>query len=182
MAIIVVGGSGQGVGKSVLVCGLIAALPEFHWTAVKITSHQHDDVELIREETEAGEKTDTARYLAAGARRALLVFSPEGQIPLGRIWEAIGPEVNVIFESNGIMAHLQPDLCLGVLGGPETEIKPSFEHFKQLADALVVRQGATIPPSSRAPAKPFFHLADLGHISLEMLDWVHRKLHLNLHS
>ena len=39
MAIIVVCGSGRGVGKTALVCGLIAALPELRWTAWKITSH-----------------------------------------------------------------------------------------------------------------------------------------------
>ena len=32
MAIIVVGGSGRGAGKTALVCGLIRALPEIRWT------------------------------------------------------------------------------------------------------------------------------------------------------
>jgi hypothetical protein len=41
MAIIVVGGSNRGVGKTALACGLIAALPEYHWAAVKITTHEH---------------------------------------------------------------------------------------------------------------------------------------------
>ncbi len=41
MAIIVVGGSNRGVGKTALVCGLIAALPEYRWAAVKITTHEH---------------------------------------------------------------------------------------------------------------------------------------------
>jgi hypothetical protein len=41
MAIIVVGGSNRGVGKTALVCGLVAALPEYRWAAVKITSHEH---------------------------------------------------------------------------------------------------------------------------------------------
>lgn len=41
MAIIVVGGSNRGVGKTTLVCGLIAALPEYRWNAIKITTHDH---------------------------------------------------------------------------------------------------------------------------------------------
>ena len=41
MAIIVVGGSNRGVGKTTLVCALIAALPEYRWNAVKITTHDH---------------------------------------------------------------------------------------------------------------------------------------------
>ena len=74
MAIIVVGGGGRGAGKTALVCGLMRALPEIPWTAVKITSHEHGHrAKPIFEETAPGQGTDTARYLAAGARRALLV-------------------------------------------------------------------------------------------------------------
>ena len=41
MAVIIVGGSGRNVGKTTLVCSLIAALPEYRWTAVKISAHEH---------------------------------------------------------------------------------------------------------------------------------------------
>lgn len=41
MAIVVVGGSNKGVGKTTLVCALIAALPEYKWNAVKISTHDH---------------------------------------------------------------------------------------------------------------------------------------------
>ena len=51
MAIIVVGGSNRGAGKTALVCGLIAALPEFHWIAVKVTDHDHGQPSPIWEET-----------------------------------------------------------------------------------------------------------------------------------
>jgi len=68
MAIVVVGGSGRGVGKTALVCGLIAALPEFNWTAIKITGHDHGQPKPVWEETQPGQGTDTARFLAAGAR------------------------------------------------------------------------------------------------------------------
>ena len=36
MAVVVVGGGGRGAGKTSLVCGVIAALPEMQWVAVKI--------------------------------------------------------------------------------------------------------------------------------------------------
>ena len=64
------------MGKTALVCGLIAALPEFFWTAVKISSHFHGRGEAVWEEATPGNGTDTARYLAAGARRALLATAP----------------------------------------------------------------------------------------------------------
>ena len=41
MPLIVVGGSGRNVGKTSLVCGLIEALREYRWVAVKVTGHEH---------------------------------------------------------------------------------------------------------------------------------------------
>jgi hypothetical protein len=179
MAIIVVGGSGKGVGKTALVCGLIAALPEFRWMAVKITSEDHGNPEPIQEETGAGQGTDTARYLAAGARRALLVSVPDGYIPLGQIWDTLGAGADLIFESNRIAAHLRPNLCIGVLGGHATQTKPSFTYFRLLTDALVVRADIDAIQSPAASAKPEFGLANLECISPEMLAWVREKLRPN---
>ena len=39
MALIVIGGHSRNVGKTSVVAGLIAALPEYNWTAFKITQH-----------------------------------------------------------------------------------------------------------------------------------------------
>ena len=41
MAVIVVGGHSRNIGKTSVVAGLIARLPEFHWTAFKITQYGH---------------------------------------------------------------------------------------------------------------------------------------------
>ena len=99
MAIIVVGGSGRDVGKTALICGLITALPEFRWTAVKITTHFHGHPEPIWEETEPGQTTDTARYLAAGAARALLVAAPCDDLAalLKELWGKLGWGAHVLF-------------------------------------------------------------------------------------
>ena len=40
MAVVVVGGQSRKVGKTSVVCGLIAALPEMRWTAIKLTQHE----------------------------------------------------------------------------------------------------------------------------------------------
>ena len=82
MAIVVVGGSDRNVGKTSLICGLIAPLPEFQWAAVKITSHAHGVRDAVWEETAAGQGTDTARYLAAGARRAFLLTATDEELPI----------------------------------------------------------------------------------------------------
>ena len=41
MAIVVIGGHSRSVGKTSVVAGLISALPEFNWTALKITQFGH---------------------------------------------------------------------------------------------------------------------------------------------
>ena len=182
MAIIVVGGSGRGVGKTALVCGLIAALPEFRWTAVKITGHEHGNPKPIWEERIAGQGSDTARYLAAGARQALLVSALEGNIPLNQFWQAVGPGANVIFESNRILHHLQPDLCLAVEGNPKAVHKPSFRlvlHQKDATVALAERDGVLVDSDQAlSGSKPLFHLAALERISPEMLEWLWKHLQL----
>ena len=66
--------------------------------------------------TQAEQGTDTARYLAAGARRAILVTASTTGLPLVDIRAALGRDTNVIFESNTIINFLNPDLCLAIVG------------------------------------------------------------------
>ena len=42
MAIVVIGGHSRNIGKTSVVCALIAAMPERRWTAIKITQCKHD--------------------------------------------------------------------------------------------------------------------------------------------
>lgn len=191
MAIAVIGGSGRGVGKTTLVCGVIAALHDLEWIAVKITSHEHWTVEPIWEESEPGEETDTARYLAAGARRAFLLTVPEahdlnesvlGRV-LGEFFRYAGRGHNVIFESNRVLHHVQPNLCLMVQGASDApEPKPSFQRAVQYADALVARAETDgireLSPSATGDDLnlPMFHLAQLGQISPAMTGWIREHL------
>src|ERR1700741_2828682 len=95
MAIIVIGGHSRSVGKTSVVAGLIAALPEFHWTAVKITQYGHgicsangqacdcatgDHSWAISEEKNRAGDSDTARFLAAGAKRVWWVRTEHGRL------------------------------------------------------------------------------------------------------
>jgi hypothetical protein len=194
MAIIVVGGSSRGAGKTALVCGLIAAMPEFHWTAVKITSHDHGQPAPIWEETLAGEESDTARYLTAGARRAFLatpaprVHSDEPDLTavLDELWPRFGRGTNLIFESNSVVHHVSPNVCLMVHAIAKRELplpvrKPSFFAALHHADALVA-------PSTRnkhiadglclagQDPKPVFRLAALERVSPELLAWIRPRL------
>src|ERR1022692_937125 len=88
MALIVIGGHSRSVGKTSVVAGLIAALPEFHWTAIKITQYGHgicsangelcdcatdDHSWAVTEERDHSGESDTSRFLACGATRSLWV-------------------------------------------------------------------------------------------------------------
>ena len=88
MAIVVVGGHSRSVGKTSVVVNLIARLPQFNWTACKITQFGHgfctangepcdcqtdEHTIAISAERDPTTGTDSARFLAAGARRSLWV-------------------------------------------------------------------------------------------------------------
>jgi hypothetical protein len=162
MAIMVIGGQSSDVGKTSVVCGLISAMPERCWTAIKITQCKHTnsssepcDCELagrtvaISEERDAASGTDTARYLAAGAARSLWVRTLPGH--LGEAMPSIRAEIagstNIIIESNSILHYLEPDLYAIVLDPAVADFKPSAAQFLDRADALLMPRGSTQSPS-----------------------------------
>ncbi len=82
MPVLVIGGHTRSVGKTSVVAGLIAALPGFHWTALKITQYGHgvcsangapcdcataDHSFAVSEEKDRSGESDTSRFLVAGA-------------------------------------------------------------------------------------------------------------------
>ena len=95
MAIVVVGGHTRNIGKTSVVAGLIAAMPEMHWTAFKVTQFGHgmcsangepcdcetaEHTVAVSEERIGGDSTtDSGRYLAAGAVRSFWVRTRAGR-------------------------------------------------------------------------------------------------------
>lgn len=184
MAIVVVGGSAKDVGKTALVCAVIAALPEFRWTAVKLRGHDYepapgglntpgDPEPVIREEHLAGEATDTARYLAAGARRSLLVTRSGPDVPVQEIRRALGEDHNVIFESNRIVDMITPDVVLALVSGAGSEQKPSFRRLLDVADA-VVSVGAEFREAPSGAQQ--FRLHSLDRLTPVFVQWLRDRL------
>lgn len=176
MPTIVVGGTTRKAGKTALVCGLIAAFPEYPWTAIKMTSHDHGKSDPVCEETRSGQGSDTARYLAAGARRALLVTARDGKVP-GALRSAITDDRWLIFETNQVRLLPRPDMVLALIGSETLETKPSFAALVRIADAIVyagTRPGATLSQSLASG----FILPDLMHPSQELIQWMRRRLGL----
>jgi len=137
------------------VAGIIQALPEFDWTAMKITQFGHgicsasgkncdcclssDHPYAIAQERHPG-RSDTGRFLAAGARRSYWVRTATGQLAnaLPAVREVRADSRNLIVESNSIVEFLTPDLYLVVLDFGQGDFKASGRRFLGRADACVV--------------------------------------------
>jgi hypothetical protein len=180
MAVLVVGGNGRGVGKTALVCGLIRALPEFSWMAVKITNHAHGDWPALYEEAAAGQGTDTGRYLAAGARRAFLVTAGDGDFGerLSELRKFLGPEPNLIFESNRILRFLEPDLCVAIEPEASTPRKSSFSLVEREKHASVRRARNGSAGQFLPGPQPVFELAEFERLSEPMRRWLRERLRM----
>src|SRR6201987_3676995 len=117
MSLVVVGGHSRSVGKTSVVAGLIAALPEFDWTALKITQYGHgvcsangepcdcasdDHSWAISEERDRSGESDTSRFLIAGASRVFWVRTEQGRLAeaIPSLRNRVENARNVIIESN----------------------------------------------------------------------------------
>lgn len=159
MAIVVVGGHTRNIGKTSVVAGLIAAMPEMHWAAFKITQFGHgmcsangepcdcetaEHTVAVSEERQGGDSTtDSGRYLAAGAARSFWVRTRQGDLSeaMPRIRKEIALAENTVIESNSILRFLQPDLYLSVLNPQTPDFKDSAKYFLDRADAVLVAEG-----------------------------------------
>ena len=155
----VVGGHTRNIGKTSVVAGLIAALQEMHWTAIKITQFGHgvcsangepcdcetaDHTIAISEERDPASGTDSSRYLAAGASRSFWVRTRQGQLneAMPRLRILLAESRNVILESNSVLRFLKPDLSLSVLDPSISDFKPSAMRYLDRVDAFIVPEGA----------------------------------------
>ena len=160
-----VGGHTRNVGKTSVVEGIIGGLPEMNWTAVKITQFGHGVCSIdgescecavaahefsISEERERDSGTDTARFLAAGARRSLWVRTRQGDLftALNALRREIDECDFVIVESNSLRRFIEPAIYLQVLDPANPDFKASAQQFFDLADGylLVAREGARQMP------------------------------------
>jgi hypothetical protein len=96
--LVVVGGHTRSIGKTQLVCDVIRAFPRTQWIAGKITQYGHgvcatngencdcaptEHVCALDWETQADSGTDSARFLAAGAKRSFWLRTKQGYLAEG---------------------------------------------------------------------------------------------------
>ncbi len=162
--VIVVGGHTRSIGKTQLVCDLIAALPEAHFVAGKITQYGHgvcaqngehcgcapdEHSSAFDWETDLASGTDSSRFLAAGARRAFWLRTKQGYLaegmPLLRkalrdaMDESDSSALNLVIESNSLLQFLKPSVYLAVLDPEKQDFKLTAQSLLDRADAFVLR-------------------------------------------
>lgn len=162
--LIIVGGHTRSIGKTQLVCDVIAAFPQANWIAGKITQYGHgvcaqngencdcapdEHVCAINWETQADTGTDSARFLAAGARKSFWLRTKQGFLAEGlpllrtalqQATQADGDDVPpVIVESNSLLQFLKPSLYFSVIDPSKDDFKDSARAALDRADALVLR-------------------------------------------
>ena len=192
MAVIVVGGHSRNIGKTSVVAGLIARLPEFRWTAFKITQYGHgfctadgkpcqcqteDSCVSLTAEQDPASGTDTSRFLAAGAARSIWVRTRIGMLAeaMPRIEKELAACENAILESNSILEFLEPDLYLTVLDPAVEDFKDSARRFLDRADAVLISSvGEMHPPA--LDSKPQFRIPPPDYMSGELVDFVRARL------
>jgi hypothetical protein len=181
--VIVVGGHTRSIGKTQLVCDVISAFPRANWIAGKITQYGHgvcaqngencdcapdEHVCAISWEARADTGTDSARFLAAGARKSFWLRTKQGFLAEGlpllraalqQAIEAVGTELPpVIVESNSLLQFLKPSLYFAVLDPAKEDFKDSARAALDRADALVLRgsvndRTAAGPSWTKLPAR-----------------------------
>lgn len=198
MAIVVVGGHSRSVGKTSVVAGLIAALPEFRWTALKVTQYGHgicsangelcdcatdDHSWAVTEEKDRSGESDTSRFLVAGAERVFWVRTQQGRLAeaMPTVRKRVEGASNVILESNSVLKFLRPDLYLTVLDPSREDFKTSAREFLDLADAVILHEsdGSSVWKNvSLKPVagKPLFRIRPPQYVSSEIVEFVRKRL------
>ena len=200
MAILVVGGHSRSVGKTSVVAGLISALRDHDWTAVKITQYGHgvcsangaacdcataDHTWAISEEKDRSGQSDTSRFLVAGAVRALWVRTEQGRLAeaMPALRKRLQQSGNVIVESNSVLKFLRPELYLSVLDPCTEDFKTSAREFLDRAGGVIIHegldskgvawQGVSLKPVAD---RPVFRIAPPAYVTPEIIEFVRSRL------
>jgi hypothetical protein len=198
---VVVGGHSRNIGKTSVVAGIISGIPEPEWTAVKITQFGHGVCSIngkschcsteqhrfaIQQERDKSGRTDTSRFLVAGAKKSLWVRTKQGMLfeAMPQLRKLIANEPYVIMESNSMLRFLKPDLYLVVLDYATSDFKASAKQFLDRADAFILVEridrtpsweGISLKPLTR---KPVFRILPGVYVTPEVIQFVRERISL----
>jgi hypothetical protein len=188
------------VGKTSVVAGLISALREYDWTAVKITQYGHgvcsangapcdcattDHSWAITEEKDRSGESDTSRFLVAGAAQALWVRTEQGRLAeaMPSLRRRLEHSRHVMVESNSVLKFMRPDLYLTVLDPGTEDFKNSAREFLDRAGAVILHDGSSVGgPAwqgvSLKPVaeRPVFRIAPPPYVTAEIVEFVRSRI------
>jgi hypothetical protein len=197
--VVVVGGHSRNIGKTSVIAGLIRRFKARQWTALKITQYGHgicaneghacecgpdpDHPFALREEYEPN-RTDSGRFLAAGAARSFWLRTPAGRLfeAADQIRKIIDQSEHTIIESNSILEYFDPDLFLMVMDFSCEDFKASSLQFLDRADGfLVVDKGLNVPvfqgiAEGLWDGKPQFAVKPPTYLTRAVVDFVSARL------
>jgi len=199
MAIVVIGGHSRSLGKTSVVAGLIAALPDRNWTAIKITQYGHgicsvngescgcatdDHTMAITEERDRSGESDTSRFLVAGAARSLWVRTKQGYLAeaMPELRRRIADAPHVIMESNSVMRFLRPDLYLTVLDYNTADFKDSAREYLDRAHGVILHGSQIAKPRWNQVSlklfegKPVFRITPPDYVTTEIVSFVRQAI------
>jgi molybdopterin-guanine dinucleotide biosynthesis protein A len=155
---LMIGSAGANVGKTELACALIKKFGKTtDITGIKVTTIRAKDGECprggrgcgvcssldgdfdIMEETDSNSQKDTARMLAAGAKRVfwLRVMNKRLAEGLTCLLDIIGRDAVSICESNSLRKVVEPSLFLMVKRRDSKTWKSSARNVKEYADKII---------------------------------------------
>ena len=199
--LVVVGGHSRNIGKTSVVAGLIRKLRDKRWTALKITQYgngvcaSHTGEAACGCEPASGEafelseeyvpgKTDSGRFLAAGAERSFWLRVPYGELAraAGMVQKILAQGENVIVESNSVVELVAPDVFLMLLDFSCEDFKASSLRLMDRADGFVVIDRGINAPLWEAVAqgmwdrKPQFLVKPPRYVTAEVVDFVKARI------
>ena len=200
MPVLVIGGHSRSVGKTSVAAGLISALHDLRWTALKITQYGHgicsadgeacdcataDHSWAVSEERDRSCESDTSRFLVAGADHAWWVRTEQGRLAeaMPRVRQILAGAKNIVIESNSVLQFLRPDLYLTVLDPHIADFKTSAQVFLDRADAVLLHES----PDSQRPAwkgvslrpvidRPIFAVHPPSYVTAEVVEFVRSRV------
>ena len=191
--IVAVGGHSRNIGKTAVMCGIIAGLQEFQWTAIKITQYGHGVCSkngepcdcadprcpiAVSEEAVPNAGTDSGRYLLAGAARSFWVRTPMGRLAeaMPQVLDIAAGAQNLIVESNSLLSFMRPDRYVMVVDGAVADFKASSRRFLDRADALVPTSAAPLRwpdiPEGLVQTKRTIPALAPDYTSKRLIDWI----------
>lgn len=179
MAVVIVGGQTRSVGKTSVACGLIAAIPEGQWTAVKLSAHGHTETVQVLEEKRAGHGNDSERYLTAGAVRSYFISAPVGGMwrAIPKLLDILAEAKNAMVESTGALEYLRPELALVVVDPAGKTMKRSLRRMMGRFDGVVSSgEGPLGGALKELEAKPRFVVSPPEYGSLSLTAFVRNAL------